>query len=290
MKSIVGFVTLAALSITTAAYAQSAAPSLVDRFAQLSCAVAHFKADGSSGTGFFVDAEGDFLTAAHVAVDRTYEEVSPGNYSGKLSLKSNAVIARSDGTEIIVPTQNFSGTDFLNGTRDLALISTGQPSKCHIPLGNPAGLMIGAHLISIGFPGVSPTGVLYEGFLSAKHSDVHTLGPVSNKPGEVLQGNYDVLRIQMPITPGASGSPLIDDKNEAVGVVTEVPVLALADIQNLISTELSNGKDQPQLIIGGFNTNMLLAELSYVVTQFETPGSGFAVPVTYLGFSIPAGK
>jgi hypothetical protein len=86
----------------------------------------------------------------------------------------------------------------------------------------------------------------------------------------------------MPITPGASGAPLIADDDSVVGVVAEVPVAALDDLNKIMEAYLSSAPSNGRVIIGGFDTNKVLAEVAYIVMEFESPGSGFAVHISYL--------
>jgi S1-C subfamily serine protease len=122
---------------------------------------------------------------------------------------------------------------------------------------------------------------LYEGFLSTRPTILHDLGPILGYTDQTYKINYEVIRVQMPITEGASGSPLLDDDDEVVGVVSEIPVVALKDIQDIIAAYVGSGRGSG-VLIGNFDTNRIVSELAYVVTGFETPGSGYAVPISDL--------
>jgi S1-C subfamily serine protease len=83
----------------------------------------------------------------------------------------------------------------------------------------------------------------------------------------------------MPITPGASGGPIIGDDGKVIGVITENPIIWFNDLNALIQFE-----QQQQ---GGFNAPVsdvpkMLAKLTWVVQEFLTSGAGLAVPVSYL--------
>jgi S1-C subfamily serine protease len=137
---------------------------------------------------------------------------------------------------------------------------------------------VGDHVIAIGFPNLSQSQVLYDGFLSSMLMDIpHVIGPITGTP-QFLNKADKMLRFQMPITPGASGSPLIDDNDAAIGVVAEMPVSRLGDLDQLITSELAR---PPQNAIAP-NIPRLLAELAQIVYQEETPGTGLGVPAEYL--------
>jgi S1-C subfamily serine protease len=97
--------------------------------------------------------------------------------------------------------------------------------------------------------------------------------------GIPIYPSYDVIRIQMPITPGASGGPVIADDGDVIGVVSENPTAWFSDLNALI--------EYGQRTNGGFNASesdlpKLVAKLAWVVQEFVTSGAGLAVPVSYL--------
>lgn len=136
---------------------------------------------------------------------------------------------------------------------------------------------VGSHVIAIGYPLTAPTGALYEGFISAEYPHLPIpIAVVGNRP---LFPSYDVIRVQMPITPGASGGPVIADNDTVIGVIVENPALWFSDLNALI--------EWGQKTDGGFNAPVselpkMLAKLAWVVQQFVTSGAGLAVPVSYL--------
>jgi S1-C subfamily serine protease len=102
------------------------------------------------------------------------------------------------------------------------------------------------------------------------------IATVNNLP---LYPTYDVIRVQMPITPGASGGPIIVDDGDVIGVITENPTVWFNDLNNLIQFEQTQN--------GGFGAPesdlaKMVAKLAWVVQQFVTSGAGLAVPVSYL--------
>jgi len=170
----------------------------------------------------------------------------------------------------------FVQTDIALASTDLALLRTHNTTPCFVPLGNADALKIGQHIITIGHPALSGAAVLFEGFISSKHRHLPT--PIGYVGSEPVLPQYEILRVQMPILAGASGSPVISDADEVVGVISEVPTVWTRDLQELVQKGLVPSGIQ----IGGFDTNRLLAQLALVVHEFESPGSGLAVPISYL--------
>ncbi len=82
----------------------------------------------------------------------------------------------------------------------------------------------------------------------------------------------------MPITPGASGSPVIDDDGKAIGVVSEAPMIWTQDLADITKIAFTG----TGVRLSGFDTTAILGQLALVVREFETTGSGYAVPLSYL--------
>jgi hypothetical protein len=85
----------------------------------------------------------------------------------------------------------------------------------------------------------------------------------------------------MPITPGASGSPIITDSNVVGGIVSEVPIVLTRDVQR-IAAAFGNKDVKSGITFGNFDLTKTVGELAWLVQQFETPGAGLAIPVSYL--------
>ena len=158
------------------------------------------------------------------------------------------------------------------------VLRTGLKTPCFLTISpHPSDAGIGQHVIAIGFPLSAPNAALYEGFISAQYR--HLPIPVAVINGKPLFPTYDVLRIQMPITPGASGGPVISDDGDVIGVISENPTTWFNDLNALI--------EFGQRVNGGFNAvesdlPKLLAKLAWVVQEFVTSGAGLAVPTSYL--------
>jgi hypothetical protein len=198
-------------------------------------------------------------TACHVVVDKNISITPRGQAK----------------TNLTVTSEDIEKHEALT---DLVYIHTTIHPLCSIPLGESKTAGSGDHLLSIGFPGIDyGNPILYEGFLSGRfpHPPTAALAVINGKP---LIPKYEIFKVQMPITPGASGSPIIDDSGKAIGVVSEVPVIWTQDLEKLTQVRNWNAT----MSVGGFDALKLLQQLSIVVREFDSPGSGYAVPLSYL--------
>ncbi len=135
------------------------------------------------GTGFFVDQEGDVITNSHV-----------------LEEARRAVIVTTGGKEY--PVRKVIAED---KEGDLVRVSTGVPQDAVKPL--PISIKIpevGEKVIVIGTPlGLDKT--VSDGIVSAVR-DIPAFGKI--------------IQVTAPISPGSSGSPVINMKGEVIGVAT----------------------------------------------------------------------
>jgi S1-C subfamily serine protease len=276
--------TLAACAFSIVALCVAGRPALADtlpeRYQRLSCAVVRIETSEGMGTGFFTDAEGTLATAAHVVFTR---EVRQSGAQARLSVEliSELTLEYVDGRKQAVKLQPLGQHDADLAVFDLALLKTGLKSPCFIPIGHAGAGRIGDHVIAIGFPGSSSTGVLYEGFISSLHIAAPTTIGLIKGTDKVYQVTKDLMRVQMPITRGASGSPVISEADEAIGVVSEIPIIWTQELARLVQGYATKGSGTG-VFIGGFDTTKLLAQLAWVVSEFEAPGAGLAVPLSYL--------
>ena len=228
---------------------------LTDRFLAISCAVVQISTDQGTGTGFFVSPDGDMVTAAHVAINSKFSESVPGGpIQVDVDYKPGLRLHRLGGAVDVL--QNLPALSPADGARarsDLALIRTGLRTPCFLRIGaHPEDIAIGQHLIGIGFPESATDRALYEGIASARYK--HPPVPVALLNGRPLYPDYDVLRIQMPITAGASGGPVIADDDDVVGVIVENPEQWFVDLNTLIDLEQANNgfsapvSDLPKLV------------------------------------------
>jgi Trypsin-like peptidase domain len=261
-------------------------PTLGSRYTVLNCSVVQIVHPGGIGTGFFISADGDVLTAAHVAMNYVIDDRQPGQPTITMDYRPGIAIHRN-GHEPVTPTwPRITADDIQNATADLAVLRTGIRTDCFLRLGMPAQLVVGDHLISIGYPVSAPTGALYDGFLSARYQ--HLQIPMAyTLRGFPVFPTYEVLRVQMPITPGASGSPVIAEDNTVIGVISEVPVTWFNDITGLINFEQMRTRNFTVGVPAG-DVLQTLGELALIVQEFETPGAGLAVPVSYLHWTARA--
>lgn len=249
--------------------------SLSQRYSSAVCAIVYIQTENGNGTGFFINSSGDILTAAHVVSTHSFSMVNNQisvtvNIDHMISISPHGVGPNAVPMASVVETTE----DDIN---DLALIHSKLKPPCILPLAEADVTQPGTHLISIGFPGIdSGNPILYEGFLSGRfpRPKIASIGEVN---GQSIFPNRDVMKVQMPITPGASGSPVIEDSGRVVGVISEAPMIWTADLEK-ITGMASRGSG---VWLSGFDTVSILGQLALVVREFETTGSGYAVPVSY---------
>lgn len=149
-------------------------------FLQVStCAIAEI----SSGTGFFLTADGHIATNYHV--------VKNGNQIAVRDFEGNTFPAK-----VLL-------TDAAN---DLALLKIESKSK-PIPTVQSSYTRKGDPVFTIGFPNISLQG------LASKFTE----GTISSLSG--IQDQPTQFQISVPIQPGNSGGPLINDSGNVVGIV-----------------------------------------------------------------------
>src|SRR5262249_39817483 len=158
----------------------------------------------------------------HVLVGAEYSQSPQGAILLRLNPKPDIKLKTSDAKTSDIQL-HLSQPDIDRASADVAMFDSGIKAPCHLEVADSDKTQIGEHLLAIGYPSLSPAPVLYEGFLSAKHQ--HLPIPIGHVGSNSIFPTYQVMRVQMPITPGASGSPLIDDSNRAIGIISEVPVL-----------------------------------------------------------------
>jgi S1-C subfamily serine protease len=214
----------------------------------------------SLGTGFFINNSGRLVTAGHVL---TFPDAQQ-----HVSFFQPQAIILHDKTKIQLRVAN-SMYPHIDKTlpSDLLVIETGHSSTCFLNIGSSANLKIGDHIISIGYP-ASTDAALYEGILSVRQ--------------KLPNVDVEYLRVQMPITAGASGSPLIADDNSVVGVIDAVPLPATKAMLDYLES-YKHGGPGARVIVGGFDSAAILADFLKVVREFEAPGTAFVVPISYLG-------
>jgi S1-C subfamily serine protease len=175
--------------------------------------------------------------------------------------------------------------DIKNPQSDLAVLKTTIKSPCFLRIGNAGLMKIGANVLSIGLPALAGDLVLYDGFLSASYPHPPVLVGTTDT-GKPVTSFYNVLRIQMPITPGVSGAPLINDSDEVVGVMSEVTALWTKNLDDAMSLAGMKGGPSGVSMTYGSGRSLdfvsAIGDLATVVRLFESPGSAYAVPLYYL--------
>jgi S1-C subfamily serine protease len=136
----------------------------------------------ATGTGFYFNASGQVLTAAHVIRDCTSIEVQRDDktFPGTLLASSQVV--------------------------DLAALGTGAPAQHFLPFRRSLAFELGEPVTNVGFP--------LQDLLS--NSPNVTRGNVSARGG--LKGSEGQIQFSAPIQPGSSGGPVVSDGGELVGV------------------------------------------------------------------------
>ncbi len=277
------YATIALLACLLPALVPAARPSplndLPTRYQRLACAVVQVQSDNETGTAFFVDDSGTLATVAHVLYDKKFRLVG-NNVVVDLTKKPGLRIKIADGQVIPLNVPEPSAGDQQKALFDLASVKTGLHSPCFIPLGNSDKVRVGEHLIAIGFPASATAGVFYEGFLSSRHARLPSFGSIENRPEFSSAPRYEVLRVQMPLTPGSSGSPIITDGDTIVGIQSEAPIVMAKDVQQIAMVFASNPGVSSGVLLSGFDVTKILGELAWTVQEFESPGAGLAVPVS----------
>ena len=135
------------------------------------------------GTGFFINKEGDVITNYHV-----------------LQEASRAVIKKNDGKEY--PVEKIMSEDKAG---DLIQVSVNIPEKAVHPLSIITTLPeVGERIIVIGTPlGLDKT--VSDGIVSAVRE---------------IPGFGEIIQVTAPISPGSSGSPVINMRGQVIGIAT----------------------------------------------------------------------
>lgn len=146
-----------------------------------------------SGSGAVVSSAGHVVTAAHVIKGATY-------------------------LEVVTPAGTHPATVLsVDDANDVALLKVDQTFDAHIPVGRSSEVRLGQSVATIGFPNIGIQG----------HSPKVTQGMISGENG--VQNDIRMWQISVPIQPGNSGGPLLDEHGRLVGVV--VASLSLRAIQ-----------------------------------------------------------
>jgi uncharacterized repeat protein (TIGR02543 family) len=152
----------------------------------------------ASGTGFFIDDSGDFVTNYHV-------------------IKNGIAgfIQKSDGTTGEIDEVLGASADL-----DIAILHAKVTSACS-GLGNSDNVRVGDTVYAIGYP---------QAFVLGTSSSTFTSGMVSMNRS--IEGR-NFIQSTVDITNGNSGGPLINDKGEIIGITTAGINYSSIDYMNL---------------------------------------------------------
>lgn len=265
------------------------ADDLSGRFNQLKCALVLIEAGPRMGTGFYISADGDVATASHVLGDRRFSANATKGVNVNFAVANPVFITNSDGLRIPVPAAavEFNPDAWI---ADVARIKTGRPTSCWLTQANDLLASPGEHLITMGFPGLSFENLtLYTGIMSARLKT--NLPTIVLDTGQAVTPSNDFIRVQMPISTGLSGAPVIDDQNRALAIVTNAGGWT-RDLDNLmlafragafnVPQPTPNPSLPPNTVSFALNPMGVTAELAGLFHDFASPGYGDAVPLRYL--------
>lgn len=256
--------------------------NLEQRSTDLSCALVLIVAGDEMGTGFYISADGDIATAAHVLGNKLFIPTGAAQMQIVINGPSQISIRDSSST---APTLYQRDAVLENNvdawSADVALLKTKRKPPCWLRTADDKGIHTGQHVLSLGFPGLAFGSLsMYSGIVSGRlHSGLPIGKTVFNQP---ITSNVDFIRVQMPISPGLSGAPVVDDENRALGVVTSAGAWT-QDLDLLLQWERVREK-QPTLP-GPARTvdfGSMLGELAETFHDYVSPGYGDSVPMHYL--------
>jgi putative serine protease PepD len=162
------------------------------------------------GSGFFVSNDGLLVTNYHV-IEKASSAVAKTGSGDQLSIK---------------------GAVYFDRDNDLAVLLTEGKKFPFLPLGNSSKIEVGDHVAVIGNP-LGLEGSLSEGIISGKR-DLTSARPALPTPVlamehypprrnfELQSDKLDWLQITAPISPGSSGSPVLDATGNVIGIATMV--------------------------------------------------------------------
>jgi S1-C subfamily serine protease len=264
---------------------QSRAGNYSQRFEAIKCAIVQvFRGQpvpGTQyGTGFYVSAGGDVVTASHVLADRVWT-AKDGGVTVDLPTPDVLTITDSSGEDFTVPKTAVEENREAWGA-DIALIKTGKKSRCWLAIGDDSKVKTGDHVITIGFPELAFESLsLYTGVVSAvKLKSKIPIGKTANG-GQPVQAQSEFIRVQMPISGGMSGAPVVDDNNRAIAVVDSAGLWD-PDLDLLIGLADRNQLGPVFPAPNTLNLAPLVGQLAKSFHQFASPGYGDSVPLSYL--------
>jgi hypothetical protein len=266
------------------------AENLPARFEALKCALVLIEAGQSLGTGFYINGDGDVATASHVLGQRTFARNADSTVQVSIAMPTVLTITNSQGERLEIQSSSAVEQNADAWLADVARVQTGRKTTCWLREANDQQTRTGEHLITLGFPGISfQTLTLYTGIMSARlKGQAHLPIAVLNGRDALLPSN-ESIRVQMPISTGLSGAPVIDDENRVVGVITnaggwtqDLDNLMLAFRGGAFQTLPAPPPLQANSISFNLNSMALMGQLAGLFHDYASPGYGDAVALRYL--------
>ena len=260
---------------------------LQQRFNDLKCALVLIEAGTTLGTGFYISSDGDVATASHVLGNRSFSRNPNATISVTITMPTVLFLTNSNGERMGVSATTVEQNPDA-WLADVARIKTERKTACWLREVDDRQSFPGEHLITMGFPGLSFKALtLYTGIMSARLTT--SLPTVILTTGEAVQAPNDFIRIQMPISAGLSGAPVIDDKNRVIAIVTsaggwtrDLDNLMLAFHGGAFQAPPPPPNPQPNTVTFTLNPMALTAELAGLFHDYASPGYGDAVALRYL--------
>jgi len=263
--------------------------NLQQRSASLSCALVLIIAGDKMGTGFYVSPDGDIATAAHVLGDKTIFPQPGGSFIIHLATPPQISIKSSDEHDPeIYGTNSVLEINADAWSADVALLKTGKKVACWLKVEGDERVRTGQHVLALGFPSLAFGSLsMYSGIISGRLKS--SLPVVKPAPGLFLISTVEFIRIQMPISPGLSGAPLVDDENRAIGVVTSAGAWS-QDLDLLLQSQRLRERQQSLMPNAYVDLPALVGELAEILHDYGSPGYGDAVPMHYLRKVVASGQ
>lgn len=262
--------------------------NLEQRFNDIKCALVLIEAGQKLGTGFYISPDGDVATASHVIGERVFT-LADGKINVTMTVPILIHLTNSAGEKM-----EISGNTVERNpdawVADVARLKTGKQTSCWLQTVDDHKSYPGQPLITIGFPGLSFQALtVYTGIMSARLTT--NLPTVVLATGQAVRTPTEFIRVQMPISTGLSGAPILDDDNRAIAVVTSAGGWT-QDLDNLMlafrggafqtTPPPATTPQPPNTISFSLNPMAEIAELAALFHDYASPGYGDAVPLRYL--------
>jgi S1-C subfamily serine protease len=101
-----------------------------------------------------------------------------------------------------------------SATSDLAVVRIGRQTPEYLALAPPRSVRVGDPVFTVGFPVTEILG----------QEPTFTDGSVSALSG--VGGEASLMQVTVPVQPGSSGGPLLNDRGEVVGIITSSAAVA----------------------------------------------------------------